>query len=217
MAATTANMNNESDFVKQLSGDDKRFYKQKLDLIDGLDPYHMQNSFSQNIEDFPSISYIDMVNYLTPNPLLSSSLTIKKRKKDNHYSVKIEVIQQLLLGTRKYIFAISLSLKRKAFNRMVLLVLTYASETFNLTKALEHKLVIQLRAMEIIMMIITLRDRKSATWIREETKVDEKEMDMDRAFMRLTDNKWTLRITEYGTLDIAIEAGERTEDDGLTS
>ncbi len=64
-----------------------------------------------------------------------------------------------------------LSLKRKVYNHCIILVLTYGSETWGLTKDLERKLRSAQRAMERRMMGITWRHRKRASWIREQTKV----------------------------------------------
>ena len=97
-----------------------------------------------------------------------------------------------------------LSLKRKIFNQVILPVLTYGSETWSLTKAMERKLVSTQRAMERIMMGITLKDRKRATWIRMQTKVEDilatikkKKWTWAGHVMRRSDNRWTLRITEW--------------------
>ena len=109
-----------------------------------------------------------------------------------------------------------LSLKRKVFNQIVLPVLTYGSETWSLTKALEHKLVRTQRAMERIMMGITLRDRKRATWVREQTKVEDflttikkKKWTWAGHIMRRTDNRWTIRITEWVPRDCKRSRGRK--------
>lgn len=64
------------------------------------------------------------------------------------------------------------SLKRKAYSQSVLPALTYGSETWHLTKNQDIKLGSTQRGMERKMLVIMLRDRKHAMWIREQTKVD---------------------------------------------
>jgi hypothetical protein len=99
---------------------------------------------------------------------------------------------------------VPMALKRKAFNECILPVLTYGSETWSLNNTQLHKLVITQRKMERIMVGVTLRDRKRASWIREQTKVIDI-MDHIRGnkhrwaghVCRRTDNRWTTRITEW--------------------
>ena len=62
------------------------------------------------------------------------------------------------------------SLKRKVFDSCVLPVLTYGAETLTLTKASE-KLRVTQRAMERSMLGISLRDKMTNQWIRQQTKV----------------------------------------------
>ena len=64
-----------------------------------------------------------------------------------------------------------LCLKRKVYNQCILPVITYGSETWCLTQRLERKLRTAQRSMERIMLGITLRDKKRATWIREKQKL----------------------------------------------
>ena len=69
---------------------------------------------------------------------------------------------------------------------------------------MERKLISTQRAMERIMMGISLRDRKRATWIREQTKVEDimstikkKKWTWAGHVMRRDDNRWTVRLTEW--------------------
>ena len=101
-----------------------------------------------------------------------------------------------------------LSLKRKVFNQQVLPVLTYGSESWSLTKTLERKLRTTQRGMERIMVGVTLRDRKRASWIREQTRVDDvigtikkKKWTWAGHVMRRRDNRWTVRLTEWQPRD----------------
>ena len=63
------------------------------------------------------------------------------------------------------------SLKRKVFDSCVLPVLTYGGKTLTLTRASENKLRATQRAMERSMLGITLRDKMTNQWIRQQTKV----------------------------------------------
>ena len=64
-----------------------------------------------------------------------------------------------------------LCLKRKAFNQCILPVLTYGSETWSLTMRQANKLRVVQRKMERQMLGITLRDRKTSQWIRQQTRI----------------------------------------------
>ncbi len=77
-----------------------------------------------------------------------------------------------------------LSLKRKVYNKCILPVLTYGSDTWLLTKELERNLRRAPRGMERRMVGITWRDRKRASWIREQTKVED-------ILMTIKNKKWT--------------------------
>ena len=63
------------------------------------------------------------------------------------------------------------SLKRKVFDKCVLPVLTYGAETLTLTKASTKKLRVVQRPMERSILGITLRDKRTIEWIRQQTKV----------------------------------------------
>jgi hypothetical protein len=96
------------------------------------------------------------------------------------------------------------SLKRKVFDTCVLPVLTYGAETLTLTKASEKKLKVAQRAMERSMLGVTLRDRMTNQWIRQQTKVVDV---MERTaslkwswaghIARRTDERWTKKIMNW--------------------
>ena len=96
------------------------------------------------------------------------------------------------------------SLKRKVFDTCVLPVLTYGAETLTLTKASEEKLRVTQRAMERSMLGITLRDRMTNQWIRQQTRVVDV---MERIaslkwswaghIARRTDERWTKKIMNW--------------------
>ncbi len=97
-----------------------------------------------------------------------------------------------------------LSLKRKVYNQCILQVLKYGSETWRLTKELERKLRSTQRGMERKMLGITWRDKKRASWIREQTKVEDilmtiknKKRTWSGHVMRRRDSKWTMKVTEW--------------------
>ena len=64
-------------------------------------------------------------------------------------------------------------LKRKVYNACVIPALTYACETWKLTKCNEDLLRVAQRAMERAMLGFTLRDMKSTTWIRKKTGISD--------------------------------------------
>ncbi len=97
-----------------------------------------------------------------------------------------------------------LSLKRKVYNQCILPVLTYRSETWRFTKELERKLRSAQREMERRMLGVTWRDKKRASCIREQTKVEDILMTIKNKkwtwaghVMRRLDNRWTTRVTEW--------------------
>ena len=97
-----------------------------------------------------------------------------------------------------------LSLKRKVYNQCILPVLTYGSETWSITKGMERKLRSAQRGMERIMLGITWRDKKRASWIREQTKVEDiltnikkKKWEWAGHIYRRNDNRWTKAVTEW--------------------
>ena len=51
-------------YSASLEGKSKERYQQKLALIDGVDPYTIpKKDWSEKVDDYPSISYPDIVNY----------------------------------------------------------------------------------------------------------------------------------------------------------
>ena len=68
---------------------------------------------------------------------------------------------------------VPICLKRKVFDQCILPAITYASETWTLTAKMENKLAAAQRNIERSMLGITMRDRKTNEWIREQTKVQD--------------------------------------------
>ena len=101
-----------------------------------------------------------------------------------------------------------LSLKRKVYNQCVLPVLIYGSETWSITKGLERKLRSAQRGMERIMLGITWKDKKTASWIRNQTRVEDILSSIKRRkwtwaghVYRRNDNRWTKAATEWQPRD----------------
>ena len=109
-------------------------------------------------------------------------------------------------GRLNYIFKSKMnnSLKRKVFESCVLPVLTYGAETLTITQASANRLRVAQRAMERVMLGISLRDRKTNEWIRRQTKVRDV---MERIaslkwnwaghIARMTDDRWTQWILNW--------------------
>ena len=100
--------------------------------------------------------------------------------------------------------SLPLSLKKKVYDSCILPVLTYGAETWRLTKRVQLKLRTTQRAMERKMVGVTLRDKKRAEWIREQTRVKDILVEIKKKkwvwaghVMRRQDNRWSLRVTEW--------------------
>src|ERR1700761_9124096 len=82
--------------------------------------------------------------------------------------------------------------------------LTYGAETLTLTKASSSKLRVAQRAMEHSMLGITLRDKKSNEWIRQQTRVVDVmtriaslKWNWAGHIARMTDDRWTKAILQW--------------------
>ncbi|NNK28772.1 MAG: reverse transcriptase family protein, partial [Flavobacteriaceae bacterium] len=96
------------------------------------------------------------------------------------------------------------SLKRKVYNQCIIPTMSYASETWTLTKKMIGRLRTSQRAMERIMLNITRKDRWRNTVIRNKTKV----LDIIQVakinkwrwaghVARMQDNRWTRKATDW--------------------
>ncbi len=97
-----------------------------------------------------------------------------------------------------------LSLNRKVFKQGIFPVLTSAQKLGISLRNKKEKLRSAQRVMERKMLGATWRDRKRATWIREQTKVEDilgtikvKDWSWAGHTIRRTDNRWTRRVTEW--------------------
>lgn len=95
-------------------------------------------------------------------------------------------------------------LKRKVFNQCVLPVLTYGAETLTLTKKAVQKIKVTQRAMERLMLGLTLRDHITNDELRRRTRVIDAveriailKWNWAGHIARVQDNRWTKRIIEW--------------------
>ena len=100
--------------------------------------------------------------------------------------------------------SLPLCLKRKVFNQCVLPVMTYGSETWTTILETEKKLKRTQRAMERLILGVSLRDRKKAMEIREQTKVEDiiksikkKKWQWVGIVYRRQENRWTKKVTDW--------------------
>ncbi len=105
--------------------------------------------------------------------------------------------QNLLMNSNFPLF-----LKRKVYNHRILPVLTYRSKTWRLTKELKRKLRSAQKLMGRRVVGITWRDKKRASCIRKQTKIEEilmtiknKKWTCPGHVMRRRDNRWTTKVT----------------------
>ena len=96
------------------------------------------------------------------------------------------------------------SLKRQVFDQCVLPSMTYGCQTWSLTKAMTLKLRTVQRAMERKMLKIKVKDRIACSEIRKKTGVQDivqfvlkQKWKWAGHVARLTDNRWTQRVTEW--------------------
>jgi len=101
-----------------------------------------------------------------------------------------------------------IQLKKRVYDQCILPTITYGAETWNLTKKLTIKLRSTQRAHERIMMGLTWKDRKTAKWIREQTKLKDviltiKQIKWNWAghIARIKDERWTIKVTKWTPLE----------------
>ena len=99
---------------------------------------------------------------------------------------------------------IDMRTRARVFDSHVLPAMIYASETWNTTKSEESRLVVTQRAMERAMCHVSILDKIPSDTIRQRTKVTdivEKIYEAKRRWAghvaRLTDNRWTIRVTDW--------------------
>ena len=86
--------------------------------------------------------------------------------------------------------------------------MTYASETWTLTKALERRLAAAQRNMERAMIGVSWQDHRTNEWIRRKTKVRDimhvvkaRKWTWGGHIARLQDNRWTSQVTDWRPMD----------------
>ena len=135
---------------------------------------------------------------------LGQRISLQDSSKENEIKRRITLGWQAF-GRANLVFKnkkLPIILKRKVYDQCILPTVTYGAETWNLTKKLSLKLRTMQRAQERIMLNLTWRDRKTAKWIRQKTKVRDILEDISRLkwnwaghVARMTDNRWTTRAT----------------------
>ena len=135
---------------------------------------------------------------------LGQRISLHDSSKENEIKRRITLGWQAF-GRANSVFQnkkIPIILKRKVYDQCILPTVTYGAETWNLTKKLSLKLRTMQRAHERIMLGLTWKDRKTAKWIREKTKVrdileaiSKLKWNWAGHIARMTDNRWTSRST----------------------
>lgn len=99
--------------------------------------------------------------------------------------------------------SLPMSLKRKVYHSCIIMVLTYGTEKWRLTKRVQLKLKMTQQAIEKKMMGGTLRSEKRAEWVKEQTRVNDILVEIKKKpvwaeyVMRRHDNHWPFRVTEW--------------------
>jgi hypothetical protein len=99
-------------------------------------------------------------------------------------------------------------LKRKLYNQCIQPAMTYGSQTWALNKRMQSKMQTTQRAMERAMIGVTMRDRKTNEWVREQTGLRDIKLVTSKLkwqwaghIARLPDNRWTKTVTEWIPLE----------------
>ena len=97
-----------------------------------------------------------------------------------------------------------ISLKRKVYDQCILPTVTYGCQTWSLTREILNKLEVSQRAMERKMLNIKLKDKIRNTVIRQRTQIKDVTEKITKTkwswagdIARMTDNRWTIRSTEW--------------------
>ena len=78
-------------YYSTLDPPSRKRYNEKIELIENKDPYTLsENEFSVDFDNFPSISYPDIVNYLVFRPSPYSADDMKAYKSLEAYNQVIE-------------------------------------------------------------------------------------------------------------------------------
>lgn len=100
---------------------------------------------------------------------------IKLGKENQNAEIKRRIhLAWVAFGKLNYIFKdkkVPLHLKRKAYNSCILPVITYGLETMAITRKVAEQLKVTQRAMERVMLGITLRDKVRNRQLRDKTKI----------------------------------------------
>ena len=95
-------------------------------------------------------------------------------------------------------------LKKKIVEQIIIPIMTYGCETWNLTASQENKLQVAQRAMERKILGVTWQDRKSNSWLRERTKIRDIMFTVKNSKWRWAGHvcrqeaeRWTRKTTEW--------------------
>ena len=131
---------------------------------------------------------------------------ILKLTRDNEHEIKRRItLGWKAFGRQSKIMKSSLPicLKRKVYNQCMLPTTIYGSETWKPTKPTENKLRSAQRGMERSMLLISPRDKKRASWIRENTQINdilvvirEQKWRWACHVARREDKRWNKRLTD---------------------
>ena len=99
-------------------------------------------------------------------------------------------------------------MKKKLYNQCVWPAITYASENWTITKALEWHLAAAQRNMERAVIGVSWRDHRTDEWIRRKTKVRDIMHDIKARkwtwaghIARRQEKRWTFQVTDRRPMD----------------
>lgn len=158
----------------------------------------MSNSLHNITIDNTIIENVDHYIYL--------GHTIKIGKENQSAEIKRRIhLAWVAFGKLSYIFKdnrIPIYLKRKAYDSCILPVITYGLESMSLTRRTAEQLRVTQRAMERIMLGVTLRDKIHNSEIRNRTKITDVMKQIASLkwqwtghIARQDTNRWTQRVT----------------------
>ena len=103
---------------------------------------------------------------------------------------------------------IPITLKRKLFNQCILPAMTYACETWTMTKAMKCRIAAAQRRMERSMLGISWEEHKTNEWVRNKSNIQDiletihkRKWTWAGHVSRMTDDRWTVRLTDWRPMD----------------
>ena len=157
---------------------------------------------------------INVINVLIENVqgyvYLGQHYSLKEKNQDKEIQRRI-MASWAAYAKHREIFKSNLAicLKRQVYNSCVLPAMTYGAETWTLTKQAQNKLAAAHYKMEISVLNITYKDRKTNIWIRERTKVLDIIINVGKMkwssathINGLYDDRWFSRVTTWRPYNI---------------